>query len=184
MSHKFAVTLMLVLFGWLLRQPTYAQYQLSHTVIGSGGGQISSADYGIGFTAGEATVGSTASADNSLGMGFWHIYNLNMLTAIEDNRAVPIDFLLEQNYPNPFNPGTTIKFALPYSGDVVLDVYNLLGERVARLVNGKISAGYHEVQFDARGLSSGIYIYRITATGLSGGSGSTFTDVKKMILLK
>ena len=184
MSHKFAVTLMLVLFGWLLRQPTYAQYQLSHAVIGGGGGTASSPNHAIEVTAGEAVIGNALSASNQLAAGFWHIYNLNMLTAIDDNRLLPIDFLLEQNYPNPFNPGTTIKFALPTAGNVVLEVYNLLGERVGRLVNGQMDAGIHEVQFNAGNLASGIYIYRITATALSGSSGGTFTDVKKMILLK
>ena len=81
-----------------------------------------------------------------------------------------------QNYPNPFNPSTRIKFALPESGNVKLEVFNVLGERVATVVNDVLSAGYHEVTLNAESFSSGIYMYRIT-TG-------SYSQIKKMVLLK
>ncbi len=90
--------------------------------------------------------------------------------------AVPDAYALEQNYPNPFNPVTTITYALPAAGHVTLSVYNTLGQVVAALVNESQEAGYRSVSFDAAGIPSGVYVYRITA--------GSFTDVKKMLLLK
>lgn len=95
---------------------------------------------------------------------------------VEVNVEVPGVFELSQNYPNPFNPATTIKFALPKDANVVLAVYNLLGEKVATIVNGSLKAGNHSYSFDASALSSGLYIYKIEA--------GDFTSTKKMMLLK
>jgi len=90
--------------------------------------------------------------------------------------TAPAVFALEQNYPNPFNPVTVIKFSVPVDGMVNLTVYNLLGERVATLINSVVKAGVHEVNFDATRLSSGVYFYRIDA--------GKFSSSKKMMLLK
>jgi hypothetical protein len=89
---------------------------------------------------------------------------------------IPLRFELSQNYPNPFNPTTVIKFATPKAGMVNLAVYNLLGQKVAELINREVSAGYHNVTFDASKLSSGIYIYKLNA--------GKFTASKKLMLLK
>ena len=93
-----------------------------------------------------------------------------------NDEVIPTQFSLSQNYPNPFNPSTVISFALPTTQNVELSVYNLLGEKVAELVNGNMSAGNHSVTFDASNLTSGIYIYRISA--------GNFVSVKKLMLLK
>ncbi|REL38484.1 T9SS C-terminal target domain-containing protein [Rhodohalobacter sp. SW132] len=71
------------------------------------------------------------------------------------------DLELDQNYPNPFNPTTQIRFSLPEQSNVRLDIYNMLGQRVAVLVNEGKSSGRHTVRFDASGLSSGVYFYRL-----------------------
>jgi hypothetical protein len=98
-------------------------------------------------------------------------------TGIEPpRRTVPVEFLLEQNFPNPFNPATTIKFTLPVGGTVWLKVVSLDGQEVATLVEGNQSAGTHEVTFDASGLSSGVYLYRLQL--------GTFAQVKKLVVLK
>ena len=76
---------------------------------------------------------------------------------------VPEALQLSQNYPNPFNPSTRIDFALPEAAQVTLEVYNMLGQQVATLENGFLSAGQHSVSFDATDLSSGIYLYRLQA---------------------
>ena len=96
-------------------------------------------------------------------------------TGVEE-RALPTAYGLDQNYPNPFNPATTISFALPAAGRVSLDVYNLIGQRVATLVDGQREAGYYSVSFDAATLPSGVYVYKLSAGQAS--------FVKRMILLK
>ncbi|HOG76296.1 MAG TPA: T9SS type A sorting domain-containing protein, partial [Candidatus Marinimicrobia bacterium] len=85
-------------------------------------------------------------------------------------------FSLSQNYPNPFNPTTMIRFELGKPSNVRLTVYNLLGQRVATLVNGHMSQGAHIIQFDASHLASGIYFYAIQA--------GEFKEVRRMLLLK
>ncbi|MDX1640793.1 MAG: T9SS type A sorting domain-containing protein [Balneolaceae bacterium] len=77
--------------------------------------------------------------------------------------AVPEEFTLSQNYPNPFNPTTVIRYQLPVSSEVRLEVYDMLGRNVATLVNEQVAAGRHTVNFDAGNLSSGIYLYRLVA---------------------
>jgi hypothetical protein len=92
------------------------------------------------------------------------------------NSQIPNVYALNQNYPNPFNPTTSISFALPKAGVVELKVYDILGKEVATLVNGFNQAGSHTVNFDASGLSSGIYFYTLKS--------ADFTDTKKMVLVK
>lgn len=87
-------------------------------------------------------------------------------TAVHEPPAQPKQWLLSQNYPNPFNPSTAINYQLPSNGYVTLRVYDMLGREVATLVDGRQSAGMHTVKFDAAGLSSGVYLYRLTAGGL------------------
>ena len=94
----------------------------------------------------------------------------------------PEVYALADNYPNPFNPETTLKYQLPESADVTLEIYNMLGQVVRTLVNEQQSAGRYSIQWDARNdnghsLSSGIYFYRIQA-------GGEFASVKKMLLVK
>ncbi len=88
----------------------------------------------------------------------------------------PDKFELNQNYPNPFNPTTKIKYSIPKTSNVELKVFDILGRKVAELVNEEKPAGNYTVDFNASKLSSGIYFYRITS--------GNFTQVKKMILLK
>ena len=89
---------------------------------------------------------------------------------------LPIEFALEQNYPNPFNPATTIKFSIPEVSKVTLKIYDLLGREVSTLINDTRNAGNYEVNFDASGLASGMYIYTINT--------DNYTLSKKMMLLK
>jgi hypothetical protein len=95
--------------------------------------------------------------------------------------AAPAVFALDQNYPNPFNPSTKITFRLAVDSKVSLKVFDVLGQEVTTLVNTNLVAGAHNVNFDASSLNSGVYFYRIEATGVDG---ANFIDVKKMILTK
>jgi polyhydroxybutyrate depolymerase len=100
----------------------------------------------------------------------------NTLDDVSTEIISPTKFFLEQNYPNPFNPITTIRYSLPSTANVKLDVYDLLGREIATLVNEEQSAGWKEVQWNASGVSSGIYFYKLTA--------GSFIDVKKMMVMK
>jgi len=120
----------------------------------------------------------------------------NITTGIDDNvdlSGVPKKFNLEQNYPNPFwsqaaspargggNPETTIRFALPRTAQVKLEIYNLRGQRIRVMVNGQFASGYHTAIWDGRNesghlLASGVYLYRITA--------NEFTATQRMLLMK
>jgi len=97
-------------------------------------------------------------------------------TGVDESPAVVNEFSLEQNYPNPFNPSTSISFTLTANQFVTLKVFNALGEEVSTLVNGNLNQGIHSVSFNANGLSSGFYIYRLE-------SGNQ-VQVRKMMLLK
>ena len=96
--------------------------------------------------------------------------------------AIPKDFSVSQNYPNPFNPSTKIDYQVPVDAKVVMEVYNIAGQRVFELVNQEQSAGYYTVDFGASKLSSGVYIYRIVASDKA--TGNNFSSIKKMMLLK
>ena len=101
--------------------------------------------------------------------------------AIDGDKTLPSSFSLAQNYPNPFNPTTTIAFATPVASHVTLDIYNSLGQKVRRLIDGQLNAGEHNVEFDARdsggsSLASGVYFYRLSA--------EQFTATRKMALMK
>jgi hypothetical protein len=90
--------------------------------------------------------------------------------------AVPAKFSLSQNYPNPFNAATTIEYALPHATVVRLEVFDILGQRVATVIDGPKPAGYHRARWNAAGLPSGIYFARLRA--------GNYTAIKKMTLLK
>jgi len=93
-----------------------------------------------------------------------------------DLADVPSEFALLNNYPNPFNASTVIDYQLPVSSTVKLEVYNLLGSKVATLVNGEQEAGYRSVTWDASEVSSGVYFYKLTA--------GDYTETKRMMLVK
>ena len=80
---------------------------------------------------------------------------------------LPATFELLPNHPNPFNPSTIITYSIPEQAPVTLSVYNMLGQQVKTLVNETIEAGHHEVIFDATGLPSGMYLYRLVAPGVN-----------------
>jgi hypothetical protein len=103
--------------------------------------------------------------------------NLKGVTSVENySSELPTDFSLTQNYPNPFNPTTNINFSIQQSGLVTLKVFNVLGQEVATLVNQNMQPGKYSVDFNASELSSGVFVYQLTA--------GTYSSTKKMMLLK
>lgn len=141
----------------------------------------------VGFIPGFGTtteVRSYSFVDQKVGVGLYS-YRLKQVDfdgtfaySEEVNVEVnpPLVFALEQNYPNPFNPSTMIKYSIPQDGFVNLFIYNLLGEKVATLVNNIQKAGRYEVNFDAGSFASGVYFYSIEA--------GSYKSVKKMLLMK
>lgn len=116
--------------------------------------------------------------DNLTGIGTVAMSGRFVPTSTEQVAVTQPDrFELMQNYPNPFNPATTIRFALPQASEVTLNVYNVVGQRVAVLASGqRFSAGVHSLRFDASDLSSGVYLYEIVA--------GSFRSTRKMLLVK
>lgn len=113
----------------------------------------------------------------------WEIVGLvgsNMVEAVSneyDNIDTPLEYSLDQNYPNPFNPSTNIQFTLAATSNVTLEVYNMLGQKVATLIQGqKMNAGNHTQVFDASSLASGMYVYRISTPN--------FVQSRTMMLIK
>jgi hypothetical protein len=104
-------------------------------------------------------------------------YNALVLTDVNGMApSIPSKAILDQNYPNPFNPSTTIRYGLPVRSQVMLKVFNSLGQQLAILQNGELDAGEHEVTFNARDLPSGVYFYRLQ-TG-------NYTETKRLLLLR
>ncbi|MGB5530383.1 MAG: T9SS type A sorting domain-containing protein, partial [Ignavibacteriaceae bacterium] len=125
-----------------------------------------------------------ATGDNGTIAKYMELY---LVTETEfEEFTIPESFALKQNFPNPFNPTTNIEFSLPVAADIQLVVYNILGQQVASLINEQRSAGNHSVLWNANDsngmkLSSGIYLYKLKASGVDG---SEFQEIKKMVLLK
>jgi len=101
---------------------------------------------------------------------------ITKLKVVSDEFTHPIDLVMMQNYPNPFNPSTKISFTIPVDANVDLSIYNALGELVSNMVSEHLLAGYHEYQFNASKLASGVYFYRIKAGDL--------VLTKKMVLIR
>ena len=146
----------------------------------------------VGFVDGHGTTTQPqtyAYTDKNLDVGSY-TYRLRQVdfdgtaefsNTVEVDVTAPVEFSLEQNYPNPFNPSTKIKFSLAADSRVTLKIFDVLGQEVTTLINADLSAGVHDINFNAANLNSGVYFYRIEANGVDG---TNFTSVKKMILTK
>ena len=110
--------------------------------------------------------------------GGWDIgaFESDFTSSIKNDNRQPIRYKLFQNYPNPFNPSSNISFTLPVDSKVRIVVYNLLGEMVEELASDELSAGTHTFSFNADGLTSSVYFYRLEA--------GEFIAIKKMVLMK
>jgi hypothetical protein len=112
-------------------------------------------------------IGPGTGQDAAAHIGSYFLVDDLTLSGVTDigqqNTSEPVNFRLEQNYPNPFNPSTTIDFSIPVRAQTRLVVFNTLGEEVAVIVNGELESGKHSVRFNAAGLPSGTYFYRLIA---------------------
>lgn len=119
---------------------------------------------------------------NTSGVVYFDDAQTDFTTPVEENFSTPTEFVLNQNYPNPFNPSTIISFSIPKQSLITLYVYNILGEKIATLIDNKeLVTGYHKITWDGKNQSrinmpSGVYVYQINS--------DEFTAVKKMILVR
>jgi hypothetical protein len=130
--------------------------------------------------------GSSGVNSDFVGVDFFHITH-GLPTSVGDPLLATSSFSLHQNYPNPFNPTTTIQFGLPVAANVTVKIYNVLGQEVATLVDGLQSAGTSQTSWSGRNsagvpVASGMYFYSLMAKSTD--SKATFTNIKKMLLLK
>ncbi len=146
----------------------------------------------VGFIQGHGTTNNVSYysfTDKKLGVGKYE-YRLKQIDYNSDfeyfnlssvvDIGVPVSFGVSQNYPNPSNPVSKIDYQIPFTGKVVIKVYDLAGREVKTLVNETQDAGYYNTVFDGTNLASGIYIYRVIADG----DNQTFTKTMKMVLVK
>jgi hypothetical protein len=156
-------------------------YQLRSGVMGAGGAPASNAQWQTNGTLGQPTpIGVGASPSGEVDAGFWETVVAFTPTGV-DVVPEPLVNRLQQNYPNPFNPSTTIRYTVAVAGDVGIDVFNVRGQLVKRLVDRFREPGRYAVAWDGvndRGetVASGVYFYRIRI--------GNFTDIKKMVVLK
>jgi len=118
-------------------------------------------------------------AKNTYGLSKWSLvssFRTINTTGVEDEELTPANYALEQNYPNPFNPTTNFRFKISEAGLTTLKIYNLLGQEVAVVLDEYMNTGTYDIRFDATGLSSGMYLYRIRV--------NEFSASKKMILVR
>jgi hypothetical protein len=140
-----------------------AQIGLTTGVFATGGRMMSSGTYAAAGTIGQSLIGRSIGTTYAASAGFWG--DGAVILGVEEPSPVqvPAELTLMQNYPNPFNPTTTIRYGLPRRSRVSLEVFNTLGQQVARLAQGEEEAGFHEVRFGGRDFSSGVYYYRLRA---------------------
>jgi len=168
MYYKVFFTAILVTV--LMQMPSHAQGILPTS------GFVSNGNISLVFSAGETIVGEFG--NESISLVVIDVPDLPVIPTSNDGLDdLPKEFGLSQNFPNPFNPSTTISYALPKSSDVSIDVFNILGKRVASLVNQRKTAGNHSVQFQASNLSSGLYFYTLRI-------GGKVLKSQKMLLIK
>jgi hypothetical protein len=120
--------------------------------------------------------GATTAEEGTITINGGIAWSAAGVVSVDDELTRPVEFSLDQNYPNPFNPSTLISYSIPERSHVRLSAYDLLGREVVQLVNQVQGAGNYRVTFDASGLPSGTYLYRITA--------GDFTSVNKMTFMR
>jgi len=133
---------------------------------------------------GQNFIGRSQNASTQVITGFFADTSFRgAILAVNDPEELPRVYTLAQNYPNPFNPSSTVRYTLPVESRVTVTVYNVLGQLTAVLVDEVQHAGVQSVNWNAAGAASGIYFYRLHAVSI-GSSGESFTQVRKMLLVK
>ncbi|MFC2088910.1 T9SS type A sorting domain-containing protein [Calditrichota bacterium] len=175
--NKIYIIYLIFIFGLVRLHQTAAQNILNRDVLGNGSEILTDSTYSINGTLGQPIIGVVQNSKHINRVGFF--YQPFDILATNINQFItniPIKFALKQNYPNPFNPSTKIKYDLPKSSKVKIEVFNLIGQKIKTLLNKHTPAGSHEVEFNGTDISSGVYFYKIET--------EKFIDTKKMVLLR
>lgn len=143
----------------------------TYTAAGLPAGSYTLNAYRIGYNPQSQNVVITNNSLTNINFNFGNPIGIQTI-----GTEIPSSYILNQNYPNPFNPVTQITYGLPKSGSVKVAIYDILGKEVAVIINGHQDAGKYRFDFNASGLSSGIYFYQLEA--------GNFTDTKKMVVTK
>jgi len=149
-------------------------YSHERICVGSAGGKSTSGSMINYAIIGQISIGQISDGVYSSNAGFYG--GFDWYTFVKETGNLPFTFNLSQNYPNPFNPATMIDFTIPEAVPVKLEIYNILGQLVSTLADNEFQAGPHSIVWKATGVSSGVYIYRLSA--------GDFTDMKKMTLIR
>jgi hypothetical protein len=158
----------------LLSAVASASYEITSSVIGSGGGAGSAGSYSVIGTIGQPLIGVASGGSYINEIGFWYQPGW-ILTGVAGD-LIPTKYELGQNYPNPFNPVTTFRFGVPREARVTVKLYDVAGREVRTLADDTFGPGYHTVPLYADGMPSGVYFCRMTA--------DSFSATRKLMLLK
>jgi len=152
--------------SWIERSKLIATDRIKNDIFG----------VSVSIAENDLIVGVAGDDDNGENSGSAYIYT-NFVVGVEnDESEIPLSFSLDQNYPNPFNPSTTIRYSIPQYSNVVIKVYDVLGNEIETLVSEDKSVGTYEITWYAQNLPSGIYFYQLKS--------ESFVETKKMLLLK
>jgi hypothetical protein len=167
--------------------PVIMQFINSDTAVGYIPPQLSGTEI-FYYVSATSNSGRTVAKPLVAPDGFYKFSVINSVTG-NNERNYAEQFYLSQNYPNPFNPSTKIKFTIPSNvkrkmSNVLLKVYDILGNEVVTLVSDELPAGEYKVEFNASELTSGVYFYQLTVTDVSLNPGQMIVKTKKMILLR
>ncbi len=169
-----APVLAVVLSVLVFAVPAAAQYQITESVIGSGGTNAAGGSYQMLGTIGQPVIGVTEGTSYTNEIGFWYMPGWILTGVAEDE--LPLRTYFGQNFPNPFNPVTVIGYALATPAHVTIKVYDVSGREVRTLVDTDMEPGRYQETLDAAGLAGGVYFARMTA--------GDYTETKKLVLLK
>ncbi|MFH1690809.1 MAG: T9SS type A sorting domain-containing protein [Candidatus Eisenbacteria bacterium] len=170
----FALAFVALVGALAFASPAAAQYQITESVIGSGGTNASGGSYQMLGTVGQPVIGVTEGGSYRNEIGFWYMPGW-VLTGVDDEE-LPLRTHFGQSFPNPFNPVTTIAYGLATTAHVTIRVYDVSGREVRTLVDADMEPGRYSETLDAAGLAGGVYFARMTA--------DTYTETMKLVLIK
>jgi hypothetical protein len=174
-----------VAMGFLVPRPGQAQLRVAAYALSQGAGFTAGESVRVGVTLGLPVAGLAASPESAGGAGFWYTTRDQLVIVAAESEetpdGIPTEFELRANYPNPFNPTTRIRYGVPRTALVRIEIYNILGQLVANLVTKEQTAGYYDVDWNGRDAGgalapSGVYFYRIES--------DDFVATRPMVLQK